>query len=402
MGAALEVADIFRRCGPQYRQSHAGGLSRAQRRAMSAIELCRTAALGGHVEQCDACAHQRITYNSCRHRACPKCQSLARAQWLEHRQAELLPGVEYFHVVFTLPEPIAALAWQNRRVLYDILFRTSAETLRTIAADPKHLGAGIGFITLLHTWGQNLQHHPHVHCVVPGGGIAPDGEHWITCRPGFFLPVRVLSRLFRRLFLAQLHHAFDTGALHFYGQLEPLADVQAFAAFLAPAAQAEWVVYAKPPFGDARHVLDYLGRYTHRVAISNNRLVSFDDGHVTFRWKDYKRPVATKTMTLEADEFIRRFLLHVLPAGFKHIRSYGLLANRHRAASLATSRRLLGIVAPAHETPDAMEDYRDRYQRLTGRSLRDCPVCGNGHMVCIETFLSGALPRAPPPAHHVH
>jgi hypothetical protein len=402
MRAALEVADVFRRCGPKYRQSHAGGLSRAQRRAMSAIELCRTAALGGHVEQCDACAHQRITYNSCRHRACPKCQSLARAQWLEHRQAELLPGVEYFHVVFTLPEPIAALAWQNRRVLYDILFRTSAETLRTIAADPKHLGAGIGFITLLHTWGQTLQHHPHVHCVVPGGGIAPDGEHWITCRPGFFLPVRVLSRLFRRLFLAQLHHAFDTGALHFYGQLEPLADVQAFAAFLAPAAQAEWVVYAKPPFGDARHVLDYLGRYTHRVAISNNRLVSFDDGHVTFRWKDYKHPVAPKTMTLEADEFIRRFLLHVLPAGFKHIRSYGLLANRHRAASLATSRRLLGIVAPAHETPDPMEDYRDRYQRLTGRSLRDCPVCGNGHMVCIETFLSGALPRAPPPAHHVH
>jgi hypothetical protein len=402
MRAALEVADVFRRCGPKYRQSHAGGLSRAQRRAMSAIELCRTAALGGHVEQCDACAHQRITYNSCRHRACPKCQSLARAQWLEHRQAELLPGVEYFHVVFTLPEPIAALAWQNRRVLYDILFRTSAETLRTIAADPKHLGAAIGFITLLHTWGQNLQHHPHVHCVVPGGGIAPDGEHWITCRPGFFLPVRVLSRLFRRLFLAQLHHAFDTGALHFYGQLEPLADVQAFAAFLAPAAQAEWVVYAKPPFGDARHVLDYLGRYTHRVAISNNRLVSFDDAHVTFRWKDYKHPVATKTMTLEADEFLRRFLLHVLPSGFKHIRSYGLLANRHRAASLATSRRLLGIVAPAHETSDPIEDYRDRYQRLTGRSLRDCPVCGNGHMVCIETFLSGALPRAPPPAHHVH
>jgi hypothetical protein len=402
MGAALEVADIFRRCGPQYRQSHAGGLSRAQRRAMSAIELCRTAALGGHVEQCDACAHQRITYNSCRHRACPKCQSLARAQWLEHRQAELLPGVEYFHVVFTLPEPIAALAWQNKRVLYDILFRTSAETLRTIAADPKHLGAETGFITVLHTWGQNLQHHPHVHCVVPGGGIAPDGEHWIACRPGFFLPVRVLSRLFRRLFLAQLRHAFDTGALHFYGQLEPLADVQAFAAFLAPAAQAEWVVYAKPPFGDARHVLDYLGRYTHRVAISNNRLVSFDDGHVTFRWKDYKHPAATKTMTLEADEFIRRFLLHVLPAGFKHIRSYGLLANRHRAARLATCRRLLGVVAPADPIPDPMEDYRDRYQRLTGRSLRDCPVCRNGHMVCIEIFLSGALPRAPPPAHHVH
>ena len=402
MRAALEVADIFRRCGPKYRQSHAGGLSRAQRRAMSAIELCRTAALGGHVEQCDACGHQRITYNSCRHRACPKCQSLARAQWLEHRQAELLPEVEYFHVVFTLPEPIAALAWQNKRVVYDTLFRTSAETLRTIAADPKHLGAEIGFITVLHTWGQSLQHHPHVHCVVPGGGIAPDGEHWIACRPGFFLPVRVLSRLFRRLFLAQLRHAFDTGALHFYGQLEPLADVQAFDTFLAPAAQAEWVVYAKPPFGDARNVLDYLGRYTHRVAISNNRLVSFDDGHVTFRWKDYKHPAATKTMTLEADEFIRRFLLHVPPDGFKRIRSYGWLANRHRTARLATCRRLLGVVASADGIPDPMEDYRDRYQRLTGRSLRDCPVCGNGHMVCIESFLRGALPRAPPPAHHVY
>jgi hypothetical protein len=402
MRAALEVADIFRRCGPQYRQSHADALSRAQRRAMSAIELCRTAALGGHVEQCDACGHQRITYNSCRHRACPKCQSLARAQWLEHRQAELLPGVEYFHVVFTLPEPIAALAWQNKRVLYDILFRTSAETLRTIAADPKHLGAEIGFITVLHTWGQNLQHHPHVHCVVPGGGIAPDGEHWIACRPGFFLPVRVLSRLFRRLFLAELRHAFDTGALRFYGQLEPLADIRAFAAFLAPAAQAEWVVYAKPPFGDARHVLDYLGRYTHRVAISNHRLVSFDDGHVTFRWKDYKHPAATKTMTLEADEFIRRFLLHVPPDGFKRIRSYGWLANRHRTARLATCRRLLGVVPPADAIPDPIEDYRDRYQRLTGRSLRDCPVCGNGHMVCIETFLPGALPRAPPHIHHGH
>ncbi|UIF87941.1 IS91 family transposase (plasmid) [Cupriavidus necator] len=400
MGVALVLADIFR--GSQYRQTHADGLGRAQRRVMSAIELCRTAALGGHVEQCDACGHQRISYNSCRNRHCPRCQSLARAQWLEHRQAELLPKVEYFHVVFTLPEPVAMIAYQNKRTLYDILFRTSAETLRTIAADPKHLGAEIGFITVLHTWGQNLQHHPHVHCVVPGGGIAPDGEHWVACRPGFFLPVRVLSRLFRRLFLEQLRHAFDTAALHFYGQLEPLQDPQAFAAFLAPAAQAEWVVYAKPPFGDARHVLDYLGRYTHRVAISNQRLVNFDNGHVTFRWKDYKHPAATKTMTLEADEFIRRFLLHVLPDGFKHIRSYGWLANRHRTAKLATCHRLLGVAAPADETLDPMEDYRDHYQRLTGKSLRDCPVCGKGHMLCVEIFLPGALPRAPPPADYVH
>jgi hypothetical protein len=244
MRPALEVADIFRRCGPKYRQTHADALSRAQRRAMSAIELCRTAALGGHVEQCNACGHQRIAYDSCRHRCCPKCQSLARAQWLERRQAELLPEVEYFHVVFTLPEPIAALAYQNKRLLYDMLFRTSAATLRTIAADPKHLGAEIGFLSVLHTWGQNLLHHPHIHCVIPGGGIAPDGERWIACRPGFFLPVRVLSRLFRRLFLEQLRRACDAGLLRFHGQLEPLHDPPAFAAWLAPAAHAEWVVYA--------------------------------------------------------------------------------------------------------------------------------------------------------------
>ncbi|KJK12587.1 transposase [Burkholderiaceae bacterium 16] len=401
MRTPLEVADIFRHSGPQYRQTHADALCRAQRRVMSAIALCRTAALGGHVEQCDACGHQRIAFNSCRHRCCPKCQSLARAQWLERRQAELLPEVEYFHVVFTLPEPIAALAYQNKRALYDMLFRTSADTLRTIAADPKHLGAAIGFITILHTWGQNLQHHPHVHCVVPGGGIAPDGEHWTACRPGFFLPVRVLSRLFRRLFLEQLRRAFDSGALHFYGPLAPLSEARAFAAWLAPTAQAEWVVYAKPPFGGARQVLDYLGRYTHRVAICNHRLQRFDGDAVTFQWKDYKHGAASRTMTLAADEFIRRFLLHVLPDGFKHIRSYGLLANRHRAAKLATCRRLLGVVAPAEDTSRVMDDYRDRYQRLTGRSLRDCPVCAKGHMVCIETFLPGALPRAPPP-HHVH
>jgi len=408
MRAALEVADIFRRCGSQYRQTHADGLSRAQRRVMSAIELCRTAALGGHVEQCDGCGHQRIAFNSCRHRCCPKCQSLARAQWLERRQA-VLPEIEYFHVVFTLPEPIAALAYQNKKLLHDILFRSSAETLRTIAADPKHLGAEIGFITILHTWGQNLLHHPHVHCVVPGGGIAPDGEHWIACRPGFFLPVRVLSRLFRRLFLEQLRRAFDTGALQFHGQLEPLRDAKAFAAWLAPAAQAEWVVYAKPPFGGAEQVLDYLGRYTHRVAISNNRLSGFDGDAVTFRWKDYKHPATHKTMTLTAGEFIRRFLLHVLPDGFKRIRSYGLLANRHRTARLAACRRLLGVADPAAESPTAKspvakEDYRDHYQRLTGKSLRDCPVCRRGQMVRVETFLPGALPRAPPgpqPVQHI-
>lgn len=394
MRPALEVADILRRCGRQYRQTHADGLSRVQRRVMSAIELCRTAALGGHVEQCDACGHQRIAYDSCRNRHCPKCQSLARAQWLERRHAELLPQVEYFHVVFTLPEPIAALAYQNKRVLYDMLFRTSAGTLRTIAADPKHLGAEIGFITILHTWGQNLLHHPHVHCVVPGGGISPDGERWIACRPGFFLPVRVLSRLFRRLFLEQLRRAFDAGVLRFHGQLEPLHDARAFAAWLAPTARSEWVVYAKPPFGGAEHVLDYLGRYTHRVAISNNRLLAFDGHTVQFRWKDYRHESRQRTMTLTADEFIRRFLLHVLPDGFKRIRSYGWLANCHRADKLATCRQLLGVEAPAAKAEPG-EDYRDRYQRLTGRSLRDCPVCGKGHMLRIED-IPGSLPRAPP------
>jgi hypothetical protein len=405
MRPALEVADIFR-CVPQYRQTHADALSRAQRRAMSAIELCRTAALGGHVEQCDTCGHQRITYNSCRHRACPKCQSLARAQWLERRRAELLPSIEYFHVVFTLPEPIAALAYQNKKALYDILFRTSAETLRTIAADPKHLGAEIGFITVLHTWGQNLLHHPHVHCVVPGGGIAPDGERWIACRPGFFLPVRVLSRLFRRLFLEHLRRTFDAGGLRFHGQLESLRDPQAFAAWLAPTAQAEWVVYAKPPFGGPQQVLDYLGRYTHRVAISNNRLLSFDGHAVQFRWKDYRHEARHRTMTLTADEFIRRFLLHVLPDGFKRIRSYGCLANCHRAERLATCRRLLGVEPPAAVSPALAEDYRDRYLRLTGKSLRTCPACGKGHMVRIEGALPddtpGILARAPPDPSHAH
>jgi hypothetical protein len=398
LGAStLEVADVFRRFGPVYRQAHADSLCRGQLRAMSAIELCRTAALGGHVEQCDACGHQRITYNSCRNRHCPKCQSLARAQWLEERQAELLNGVEYFHVVFTVPEAIAAIAYQNKKALYDILFHASAETLRTIAADPQHLGAEIGFISILHTWGQTLLHHPHVHCVVPGGGISPDGEHWIACRPGFFLPVRVLSRLFRRLFLEQLHQAFRAGELHFYSQLEPLRDARAFSAYLTPAANVEWVVYAKPPFGGAQHVLAYLGRYTHRVAISNNRLLSMQDGQITFLWKDYKQGASKKTMTLTAEEFIRRFLLHILPHGLQHIRHYGFLANRYRDTKLAICRQLLRTPPPAAAQSSDKEDYRDCYERLTGKSLRDCPLCGKGHMVCVEIFPIGSLPRAYPP-----
>jgi hypothetical protein len=319
-----------------------------------------------------------------------------RAQWLEDRQTELLP-VEYFHVVFTVPQEIAAIAYQNKAVVYDILFRTTAQTLRTIAGDPKHLGAEIGFIAILHTWGQNLMHHPHLHCVVPGGGITPNGERWVSCRPGFFLPVRVLSRLFRRLFIAQLQLAFDQGELQFFNSLEALRNRVAFAKHLAPAMRAEWVVYAKPPFGGPKQVLEYLGRYTHRVAISNNRLHEFSNGAVTFAWKDYRHESRNKAMTLDAHEFIRRFLLHVLPSGFQRIRHYGLLANRYREVRLKQCRDLLAAPAPVVASETAIEDYRDRYQRLTGVSLRDCPHCGRGQMVRIETFLPGTLPRGPPP-----
>ena len=391
----LEVADVLRRYGPAYRQQYAGSLSRGQRRVMSAIALCRTAALGGHLERCDSCGHQRPAYNSCRNRHCPKCQSLARAKWLEDRQAELLP-VEYFHVVFTMPEEVAAIAYQNKEVVYGILFRATAETLRTIAADPKHLGAEIGFLAILHTWGQNLLFHPHLHCVVPGGGISLDGKQWIACRPGFFLPVRVLSRLFRRLFLQYLQAAFDTGKLRFFSSLERLRDLQAFTAYLAPLRQTEWVVYAKPPFGGPEHVLNYLGRYTHRVAISNNRLLDIDSGKVTFRWKDYRHHDQQKTMTLEADEFIRRFLLHVLPDGFQRIRHYGFLGHRYRQAKLALCRQLLGValtLTGIAAQPDK-SDYRDLYEKLTGKSLRECPVCHCGQMVTIAVL--SASDRAPP------
>jgi hypothetical protein len=393
---SLEVADIFRRFGPAYRQAHAEALARAQRRVISAIELCRTAALGGHVERCDACAHQRISYNSCRNRHCPKCQSLARAQWLEARQTELLP-VQYFHVVFTVPEAIAALALQNKKVLYNILFHASAETLRVIAADPTHLGAEIGFFSILHTWGQSLLHHPHVHCVVPGGGIAADGSRWIACRPGFFLPVRVLSRLFRRLFLAQLRQAFVKGELRFFGSLERLRDARAFAQYLAPPAATEWVVYAKRPFGGPAHVLHYLARYTHRVAISNNRLLGIKENRVTFTWKDYKHGAAQRAMTLEGPEFVRRFLLHVLPSGFQHMRSYGFLGNRYRETKLALCRRLLNAPLPDAAAANRKPDYRELYERLTGNSLSACPSCGRGHMVCIETFGAGSCHSAPTP-----
>jgi hypothetical protein len=393
--AGLEVADIFRRLGPSYRRDHANGLSRGQRCVMSAIERCRTAALGGHVEQCDACGHQRVAFNSCRNRHCPKCQSLTRAQWLADRRAELLP-VEYFHVVFTLPQEVAAIAYQNKALVYDMLFRATAHTLRTIAAEPKHLGAEIGFIAILHTWGQNLMHHPHLHCVVPGGGISADGQRWVACRPGFFLPVRVLSRLFRRLFLAELHQAHTDGALRFFNALAPLQEASAFARYLAPVARAEWIVYAKPPFGGPERVLEYLGRYTHRVAISNSRLVEFTGEDVAFRWKDYRHESRNKVMRLPAEEFVRRFLLHVLPGGLQRIRHYGMLANRTREAKLQRCRDLLGAYSPEPAQLTESEDYRERYQRLTGLSLSDCPNCGHGRMILVDSFPATARQRAPP------
>lgn len=388
-----EVADVFRRYGEVYRAQRGAALSTAQRRAMSAIELCRTAALGGHVEQCDSCGHQRISYNSCRSRSCPKCQSLVRAQWLEDRQAELL-DTEYFHVVFTVPDEIAAIAYQNKAVVYGILFRAAAEALRTIAADPKHLGAEIGFFAVLHTWGQNLLHHPHLHCVVTGGGLSPDGMRWISCRSGFFLPVRVLSRLFRRLFLEHLDKAFLAGELAFFNSLQQLSTRAAFLRYLAPVRKTEWVVYAKPPFAGPQQVLDYVGRYTHRIAISNNRLLDIDRGQVRFRWKDYRDRNRQKVMTVPADEFIRRFLLHVLPEGFHRIRYYGFLGNRHRTHKLARCRELLAMPAPEPLDGQPERDYRDRYEELTGVSLKQCPVCHQGRMVIVETF-DGVTTRPP-------
>ena len=369
---ALELADIFRRHGAAYRATHR--LRRPQLRAMRAIEVCRTAALGGHVEQCSQCSHLRIAYNSCRNRHCPKCQNTERARWLQRRTAELLP-IEYFHVVFTLPAEIAALAFYNQERVYGMLFRIAAQTLLTIARDPKHLGAEIGFFAILHTWGQNLLFHPHLHCVVPGGGLSPDGQSWISCRPGFFLPARVLSRLFRRLFLEALRQAYDSGQLQFCGELESLQNAARFAAYLKPLRQAEWVVYAKPPFGGPQQVLAYLGRYTHRVAISNQRLLAHQQNTVTFQWKDYRHSGREKSrvMTLAADEFIRRFLIHTLPDRFPRIRHFGFLANRHRRQKLARCRELL--IHPITELLPESPALPDRAAELR------CPLCGAGVVV---------------------
>jgi hypothetical protein len=388
----FEVAGIFRQHGEAYRQTRRP--PRAQRRVMRAIETCRTAALGGHVEQCSHCDHSRIAYNSCRNRHCPKCQNSERARWLAHRQAELLP-VEYFHVVFTVPEQIAAIALQNQREVYGILLRTVSQTLLTIGRDPKHLGAELGFFAILHTWGQNLLHHPHVHCAIPGGGLSPDRTRWISCRPGFLLPVRVLSEFFRNRFLEALQAAFDQSKLQFFGDLEPLRDPQRFRTYLDPLGEKDWVVYAKPPFGGPAQVLEYLGRYTHRVAISNQRLLDVSDGNVTFQYKDYRAKAKQKSrrMTVTAEEFIRRFLLHTLPDRFPRIRHCGFLANRHRTANLDLCRQLLS--SPAAQLLPTPEQCAEALAALETQVLR-CPVCGLGEMIRIQLLPSYRWPAKPP------
>ncbi|MEM8976018.1 MAG: IS91 family transposase [Pseudomonadota bacterium] len=389
--ARLEIADIFRKHGHAWRRANAGHVSLSQLKAMSAIEACRTEALGGHVATCTKCDHQHIAYNSCKNRHCPKCQGPAARDWMEARAEDLLP-VEYFHVVFTLPAEIARIALWNKRAVYGLLFRASAETVMTIAVDPKRMGARVGMTSVLHTWGSALTHHPHIHMIVPGGGLSLDGTRWISCKPGFFLHVRVLSRLFRRLFIEGLMALHRAGELAFFGDLSGLVDAKSFAAWLDPFRKTEWVVYAKPPFGGPEAVLAYLSRYTHRVAISNSRLVSADANTVSFRWKDYriKSGDRMKVMRLTTDEFIRRFLMHVLPDGFHRIRHYGMLASTQRKTNIAKVRALIGASAPEQEPPP-----NDDPAPLTLRE--PCPCCG-GTMLIIETFKRGQVPRsrAPP------
>lgn len=390
MRSELEVADIFRRYGPAYRLAHDGHLGRVERRVMSAIELCRTAELGGHVETCEDCAHSRVAYNSCRNRHCPKCQAATREQWLAERRADLLP-VPYFHVVFTVPAEIAEIAFHNKAVVYAILFDAAAATLKTIAADPRHLGGEIGFLAILHTWGQALTHHPHIHCLVPGGALV-DGDRWLACRSRFFLPIHVLSRLFRRLFLERLQAAHLAGRLRFSGTLARLDAADAFATSMRQLRRKNWVVFSKPPFGSPEHVLAYLGRYTHRVAIANSRLVSVNDTAVSFRWRDYRHGNAPRVMSLAPDEFMRRFLIHSLPDGFHRIRHFGFLANGCRKARLAVIRRLLPpsrtVACPAAATLVAP----------TARPLFNptiCPCCG-GVLRIVSALPRLRNPRAQP------
>ena len=392
-GPVLEVADIFRNHGPAWRRANAGHVSLGQLKVMSAIERCRTVALGGHVLRCEDCSHTQIAYNSCRNRHCPKCQGAAAREWLAEREAELLP-VPYFHVVFSLPAKIADIAYQNKAAIYDILFKASAETMITIAADPKHLGARIGITSVLHSWGSTMTHHPHVHMIVPGGGISLDGERWVACRPDFLLYVGVLSRLFRRLVLEKLTAAHRAGALQFFGKHAALANGRAFAAYLAPLHNSKWVVYCKHPFGGPEEVLRYLARYTHRVAISNRRLIALDNNGVTFKWKDYRLEGLeryNKVMTLDTHEFIRRFLMHVLPPGFHRIRYYGFLTSQTRAKNIARIRELLAVplipidaIKAANANPEEPKPPE-----------HPCPCCGS-RMRIIETFRRGQQPKHRP------
>ncbi len=375
-----EVADVLRSYGSKYEEVY--GTSAQQRRVLRDLVLCRTRALGGHKSRCDHCGHEEIAYNSCRNRHCPKCQAMARVEWLAARERDLLP-VPYFHVVFTLPEALGPLALQNPRRVYGMLFRAVAETLLTLARDPQHLGAEIGFLAVLHTWGQSLQLHPHVHCVVPGGGLAPDGSRWIECKPDFFLPVRVLSRLFRNKFLAFLRDAFEHGKLACHGELRDLAQPHNWSRFLAALRQRDWVVYAKPPFGGPLQVLKYLARYTHRVAISNQRLVAFEDGRVTFRWKDYAHENQERIMTLDALEFIRRFLLHTLPRGFQRLRHFGFLANRVRVEKLSRCRMLLGQTEASQPEPGE-EPPPTAALPAPQETEQTCPACKTGRMRFVE------------------
>jgi hypothetical protein len=378
----LEVADVIRAHGSSYLEACGGSAFADQKRVLRNIAACRTAALGGHKSKCNQCGHEEIAYNSCRDRHCPKCQAAARAQWLEARAEDLLP-VPYFHVVFTLPASIASIALQNKRVVFGILFRAASRTLLQIAADPKHLGAQIGFLAVLHTWGQNLMHHPHLHCVVPGGGLSPDGSAWVPCREGFFLPVRILSRVFRGKFTALIREAYRRGELTFHGKLAGLLQSRRFEQELNTAANHEWVVYAKRPFGGPEQVLKYLARYTHRVAISNSRLISMENGKVTFCWRDYAHGNDQKTLTLDAAEFIRRFLLHVLPSGFMRIRHFGLFANRSRQTKLELCRRALAVMRspPAEPSTDANDAGETKEKQHDGAL---CPACKKGQLVIVE------------------
>ena len=385
---SLEVADLVRAAGDAFIERSRKWISWKHVKVLLAIARCRPAALGGHLDECTRCGHRAISFNSCRNRHCPKCQAGARDRWLAARRQELLP-TRYVHVVFTLPRELAPLALQNKKVIYDLLFRASAETLLEVARDPKHLGAEIGFFSVLHTWSQKLELHPHVHCVVPAGGLSTDHTHWIKTRYAFFLPVKVLSRIFRGKFVAALKRAFRDGQLQFHGDLTPLAQPKTFSSWLRPLFRKDWVVYSKRPFGGPQHVLHYLGRYTHRVAISNHRLISFSDGTVTFRWRDSAHHNEQKPMPLELDEFLRRFLLHLLPEGFVRIRNFGFLANCKRAITLPLCFQLLGpAVTPPNE--------QDRSGANNPSDLWRCPKCG-GPMMIVERLTATEIQLRSPP-----